>query len=479
MNLAKQNLFDWMEKHEEQFTKIAQAIWQHPQLGYNETYASSLQQQVLKEAGFKLTTNIGEVETAFIAEFGSGSPIVGILGEFDALPGLSQNISPELNPVVENGPGHGCGHNLLGTAGVETVIGLKNYMEENKIAGTIRYYGCPAEELLSGKTFMARAGVFHDLDVVYTWHPGTFNMTTNFSMQALTGVEFFFSGRTAHAAAAPHLGRSALDAVELMNVGANYLREHVPDGSRIHYQIPNGGLAPNVVPDKASVYYFLRGADRPAVDDILRRLLKVAEGAAIMTETTVTYEIKAGCYNTLPNLTLNESMYEQSKIIKPIEYTEEELAFAANLQQNIDPSVIQSSIRSVAALNIDVSKELIGGFYHIPETFRKSMTGSSDIGDVSWIAPMGQVTTTCASYSVQLHTWQATSSFGSSIGMKGMHYAAKIMAGAALDALTTPEIIEKAKAEFEKNRDGQVFKAGIPDDVKPPVPENTDQLIFS
>lgn len=470
--MTKKLLLDWMKSHEEQFTKIAQDIWQHPQLGYNETYASSLQQQVLREAGFTVTANIGEVETAFVAEYGNGSPIIGVLGEFDALPGLSQNISPTYSPIKENAPGHGCGHHLLGTAGVEAIIALKNYIEQNQIAGTIRYYGCSAEELLSGKTFMARAGVFDDLDIVYTWHPGTYNMTTNFSMSALTGIEFFFSGRTAHAAAAPHLGRSALDAVELMNVGANYLREHVPDGSRIHYQITNGGMAPNVVPDKASVYYFLRGANRAAVDDLLRRLKLVAEGAATMTETSVSYEIKAGCYDTLPNLTLNELMYEQSKIIDPIEYTQEEVEFAAKVQQNIDPSVVTSSKQAIASLGIDTSKDLIAGFYHIPQTFRMGIAGSSDIGDVSWIAPMGQITTACGSASVQFHTWQATASFGSSIGMKGMHYAAKIMASAALDTLTNPELIERAQAEFHKNRNGQSFKAGIPDDVKPPKPKN-------
>lgn len=257
--MSKQQLFEAMTIAEPTFADIAKDIWEHPQLGYSELYASDLQQRTLRDAGFHVIANIGGVETAFIAECGSGAPIIGILGEFDALPGLSQAVSPTLQPLDEHAPGHGCGHNLLGTAGVEAVIALKNYMDEHNIAGTLRYYGCSAEELLSGKTFMARAGVFDDLDIVYTWHPGTFNMTTNLAMQALSSVEFFFHGRTAHAAAAPHLGRSALDAVELTNVGANYLREHVPDGSRIHYQITNGGLAPNVVPDKASVLYFLRG----------------------------------------------------------------------------------------------------------------------------------------------------------------------------------------------------------------------------
>lgn len=468
--MTKQQLFKTMDDNAVLFDAMAKDIWDHPQLGYSETYASALQQLTLEEAGFKLTKNIGDVETAFIAEFGNGKPIIGILGEFDALPGLSQGAEPSLNPLVPNGPGHGCGHNLLGTAGVEAVIALKKNMIENNIQGTIRYYGCPAEELLSGKTYMARAGVFNDLDIVYTWHPGTFGITANFSMQALSSIEFSFHGRTAHAAGAPHLGRSALDAVELTNVGANYLREHVPDGSRIHYQITNGGLAPNVVPDEASVLYFLRGKNRAEVDDLLRRIKLVANGAAMMTETSVTYEIKAGCYDTLPNMTLNELMYENAQQIPAITYTEEELAFAKTLQSNIEPSVVAGSQATVAQLGISTDADLLEGFFHIPQTFRMPMAGSSDIGDASWITPMGQVMTVCAPKSVQVHTWQATAAFGTSIGMKGMHQAAKIMAGSVYDSLLNPEIIEKARAEFDINRAGVEYAPAIPSDVQPPKP---------
>src|SRR3954453_758408 len=337
--MSKSNITKWMDENQVKFSELAKQIWEHPELGYNETFASSLQIKILEEAGFKVTSGIGDIPTAFVAEYGKGKPIIGILGEFDALPGLSQQVTPNNNPVVPNGPGHGCGHNLLGTAGVTAVIALKERMEAEMLPGTIRYYGCPAEELLSGKTFMARAGVFDDLDCALTWHPGTVNTTANFRMQSLTAIEFYFSGRAAHAGAAPHLGRSALDAVELMNVGANYLREHVLDGTRIHYQITNGGMAPNVVPDKASVYYFLRAADRKQGDELEERLIKVAEGAAIMTETSVRWEIKAGCYETMPNETLNELMYKQAEAAGPFNFTQEEEKFAEGLLQTIDPSV--------------------------------------------------------------------------------------------------------------------------------------------
>ena len=455
--------------------KLNLRIWpnkfgNNPELGYNETFASSLQIKTLEEAGFTVTSGIGDIPTAFVAEYGKGKPVIGILGEFDALPGLSQEVNPNHNPIVQDGPGHGCGHNLLGTAGVSAVIALKERMEVDMLPGTIRYYGCAAEELLSGKTFMARAGVFDDLDCVLTWHPSTVNTTANFSMQALTAIEFYFSGRTAHAGAAPHLGRSALDAVELMNVGANYLREHVLDGTRIHYQITNGGLAPNVVPDKASVYYFLRASNRKQVEELEERLIKVAQGAAMMTETSVRWEIKSGCYETLPNETLNELMYKQVEAAGPFTITEEEEKFAKELLQTVEPSVLAGAKNNLMSAN--ANETLDTDFYHNMDHFGVTIGGSSDVGDVSWIAPMGQIMTLCAPLGVQLHTWQATASFGSSIGMKGMHHAAKIMALTAYDLLLDQDgILEKAKAEFKASTKGKAFKPGIPANVKAPVPK--------
>ncbi|MCM3653906.1 amidohydrolase [Metabacillus litoralis] len=468
--MGKSNITKWMDENEAKFTDLAKQIWENPELGYNETFASTLQIKTLEEAGFEVTSGIGDVPTAFVAQYGKGKPVIGILGEFDALPGLSQDITPNYNPIVANGPGHGCGHNLLGTAGVNAVIALKERMEVEMLPGTIRYYGCPAEELLSGKTFMARAGIFDDLDCALTWHPGTVNTTANFRMQALTAIEFYFSGRTSHAGAAPHLGRSALDAVELMNVGANYLREHVVDGTRIHYQITNGGMAPNVVPDKASVYYFLRGADRKQVEELEERLIKVAQGAAMMTETSVRWEIKAGCYETLPNETLNELMYRQEEAAGPFTFTQEEEKFAEELLQTVDPSVLADAKNHLMSAN--ASKMLDTAFYHNMSHFGLSIGGSSDVGDVSWIVPMGQIMTTCAPLGVQFHTWQATASFGSSIGLKGMHYSAKIMALSAYELLLNQDgILEKAKAEFKESTKEISYKPGIPANVKPPVPK--------
>jgi aminobenzoyl-glutamate utilization protein B len=475
--MGKSNITKWIDENEAIFTDVAKQIWDHPEVGYTEIFASTLQIKTLKEAGFKITSGVGDVPTAFVAEYGKGKPIIGILGEFDALPGLSQKATPNYDPVVQNGPGHGCGHNLLGTAGVEAVIALKERIDTEMLPGTIRYYGCPAEELLSGKTFMARAGIFDDLDCALTWHPGTVNMTANFRFQALTAIEFYFSGRTSHAGAAPHLGRSALDAVELMNVGANYLREHVPDGTRIQYQITNGGMAPNIVPDTASVYYFLRSADRKQVEELEERLIKVAQGAAMMTETSVLWEIKSGCYDTLPNETLNVLMYTQTEAAGPMVFTQEEEKFSEELRQTVDPSVLAAAKQQV--ISADANKILDPGFYHNSKHFDKTMGGSSDVGDVSWITPVGQIMTTCAPLGVQFHTWQATASFGSSIGMKGMHYAAKVMALSAYDLLLDQDgILEKAKAEFKASTKGVAYKPGIPSDVKPPV-LNSDAIPVS
>lgn len=468
--MSKETILDWMNHNQGLFTEMAQKIWENPQVAYEETYASDLQIKMLKEAGFMIQTNIGGVQTAFIAEYGSGHPIIGVLGEYDALPGLSQTVSSIQTEVVPNGPGHGCGHNLLGTAGVEAVIAVKEAMDTNGLTGTIRYYGCPAEEVLSGKTFMARTGVFDDLDSALTWHPWTTNSIATTSMQSMVSIKFHFKGITAHAAAAPHAGRSALDAVELMNTGANYLREHVLDGSRIHYVITNGGMAPNVVPEHASVWYYLRAATKEQVEELLTRVQKIAKGAAMMTETEVNSEILAYPFETLPNDVLNEVLYENMKHSDLLIFTEEEIAFANELISTINPSIVEMSKKDnredILPTNIQFNRQLRG----------TTMGGSSDVGDVSWITPVGQVMTTCAPTGVQLHSWQATASFGSTIGFKGMHLAAKTMALSVYDLLTNTDLIEKAQKEFKQSTTNKQYKPGIPEDVMPPKGKGSERI---
>ncbi|UOQ94649.1 amidohydrolase [Halobacillus shinanisalinarum] len=454
--MSRSDLLQWIEQNQDKFTEIAQNIWDNPQLAYEEKYASNLQMTTLKEAGFRIENPVGDVNTAFVAEFGSGKPIIGVLGEFDALPGLSQKAGFTQEEVVPNGPGHGCGHNLLGTAGVEAVIALKEKMTEEDLSGTIRYYGCPAEEVLAGKTHMAKAGVFDDLDCALTWHPGNSNTVMNMSMQAMVSIKFHFKGITAHAAAAPHAGRSALDGVELMNVGTNYLREHVPDGTRIHYVITNGGLAPNIVPEAASVWYYIRASSKNQVEDILTRVKNIAKGAALMTETEVEHEVSAFPYDTLPNDSLNELMFSTMQEGSLPSFTEEEQSFAERLVETI------KSKNTTGTFGNPVDELLPTNFSYDKQLAGKSIQGSTDVGDVSYITPTGMISTTCAPVGVQLHSWQATASFGTSIGYQGMHLAAKTMSLTAYDLLLNRNnILERAKEEFNERSEGKKYVAGI------------------
>lgn len=448
--MSKETIIDWLEQNKDTYTEMAQDIWDHPQIAYEETYASELQQKELQDKGFTVRNNIGEVETAFVAEYGQGQPIIGILGEFDALPGLSQTATPTKEEVSPNGPGHGCGHNLLGTAGVEAIVALKEKMEKDGLAGTIRYYGCPAEEVLSGKTHMAKTGIFDDLDSALTWHPMMKNAPMNISTQSMVSIKFHFKGKPAHAAASPEAGRSALDSVEMMNIGVNYLREHVPDGTRMHYTITDGGLAPNIVPETASVWYFLRASSREEVEGILHRVKNIAKGAALMNETEVESEILGFPYESLPNDPLNELMYQNTLQSKPLEYTKEEQEFVENLAQTLPTAGKPFD----ELLPTDIS--------YAPYQAGVSSPGSTDVGDVSWITPTGMVTTTCTPVGTALHSWQATAAFGTQIGYKGMHLAASTMALSAYDLLNNEDgVLEKARETFDKLRDGKEYQPGV------------------
>ncbi|WP_059104397.1 amidohydrolase [Shouchella shacheensis] len=448
--MNKAAIIEWIEQHKQTFTAMAQDIWDHPQIAYEEQYASERQRTALKEGGFRITHPVGDIDTAFIAEYGQGKPVIGILGEFDALPGLSQKNSPVKEEIVKNGPGHGCGHNLLGTAGVEAVMAVKEMMDRGEVEGTIRYYGCPAEEVLSGKTYMAKAGVFDDLDSALTWHPMTSNAVMYKRMQSMVSIKFYFTGKPAHAAASPEAGRSALDSVELMNIGANYLREHVPDGTRIHYTITDGGRAPNIVPETASVWYFLRARSKEEVEEILLRLKNIAKGAALMNETDVESEILAFAYDTLPNDPLNELMYKNMQESNPLTYTDEEEAFAQQLAQSLPTS------------GKTMEELLPTAVTFAPYQADASIPGSTDVGDVSWVVPTGMVSTACAPVGTALHSWQATASFGTQLGYKGMHLAASTMALSAYDLLLNKDnILEQAKETFDHLRGGKVYEPGI------------------
>ncbi len=418
------------------YKKIALQIWDYAELGFKEVKSTALLQQTLSSSGFAVQAGVAGMPTAFIATYGSGKPVIGILAEFDALPGLSQEASPEKQSAGKNA-GHGCGHHLFGTASVATAIELKKLMDEGKIHGTIKLFGTPAEEGGSGKVYMVRDGFFNNVDVVVHWHPASSNAASYSSSLAVISGKFRFHGISAHAAAAPDKGRSALDAVEGMDFMVNMMREHIPQESRIHYVITNGGKAPNVVPDFAEVFYTVRHPKRDQTQQIFDRVLNAATGATMGTGTSFDYELIAGMYEVLPNRALSEAMQKNIEKVGGVNYTPEETAFAKKIQASFvsKPPSIESvaSVEPLAA-NPDV-------FY-----------ASTDVGDISWVVPtvgMGAATWVAGT---PPHSWQAVACGGTEIGTKGMMVAAKSMTLTAIDLFTNKDLIQKATEEFKKLR---------------------------
>lgn len=443
---------------------MADLIWARPEIALEEEFASGLQADYLESKGFKVSWGAGGMPTAFIAEWGTGKPILGYLGEYDALGNLSQKLQPDPEPVEAGAPGQGCGHNLLGTGVLAACVATQAWMQANKVKGTLRYYGCPAEETLTGKVFMAREGVFDDLDAALNFHPGSINYASKGSMNGLNNLRFRFHGRTAHAGGAPHLGRSALDAVELMNVGANYLREHVEPQVRIHYVITNGGDAPNIVPGESEVWYFVRAQARAMVDEVTQRLRKIAEGAAMMTETTYEEKFITGCYNVLNNHYLADLHYENMQLLGPIRFTREEKAFAKQVNANF-PTNGKRSSRGLGKKY--EGADLIGdNFYDID--IGRFMAGSSDVGDVSYITPLSMLWTATTSTDAAGHSWGVTACVGGSIGHKGMLHAAKTMAMVSADLLSDPKHLKAARKEFAAATKDTPYRTPLPEHVKTP-----------
>lgn len=441
--------------------QLSQKIWNKPEAGFQEFEACKNVAQLLRDEGFAVEVGVGGVPTAIMASFGSGHPVIGFMGEFDALPGLNQKVSTTKEAIQEGAYGHGCGHNLLCTAHVGAVIGLKEEMIRQKLPGTIRFYACPGEELLTGKPLMARGGAFEGLDVAINFHPNKINEATVGVSTAVNSMKFHFTGRTSHAANAPENGRSALDAVELTNVGANYLREHVPSDVRIHYTITDGGIVPNVVPDKACVWYYVRAFDRDTVENAYERLIKIAQGAAMMTETQVEVEFLGGCYNTLNNPVLANLVAECMNEIPQEPWTQEELDFAAAL----DAQTNGAAEAACRKYGLPADTHLYTGPGKVTSF---NSYGSSDIGDVMHLVPTAYFFTCCTNMGAPAHSWQFASCAGSSIGEKGMIYAAKVMAAYGARILNDPKIVEEATAVFQKQMEGKTYKCPIPEGVGVP-----------
>ena len=450
-----------IEKERAALDKIRLDMWHNPEVAFLEKNASEWVAEYMEKQGFKVERNVSGMPTAVKATWGHGKPVIGLLGELDALPGMSQKVATHREAVVEGGAGQGCGHNLLCVAHMGAAIGLKAELEASGKEGTIVYYGCPAEEVLTGKGFMARGGAFDELDMSIAFHSGTTNEVDLKGGLALNSAEFKFKGITAHAGGDPYNGRSALDAVELMNVGANYLREHVKSDVRIHYVITNGGMAPNIVPDRASVWYYVRAPKRELVNEVYDRLVKVAKGAAMMTETEVEIDFKGGCYETMNNKTLVNVMYDCLHEIPYDEWTAEEIAFAKSLNEASEPNWTQR----IEMTGLTRNDHLFTGVAPIRGG---SGGGSTDVGDVQHICPGVFFNTACYALGVPGHSWQITASTGSSIGEKGMTHAARAMALCALKVIENPEILKEAKAEFDEAMGGKKYICPIPAEI--PVP---------
>ncbi|GAB3274501.1 amidohydrolase [Parahaliea aestuarii] len=446
------SMLDYLNQHAGQYASLADTIWDKAEVGYQETESSALLQNTLKAEGFSITTGVANIPTAFVASYGKGGPVIGLLAEFDALPGISQSASPEREEVEGKHAGHACGHHLFGAGSTAAAVAIKRWLETNDIPGTVRLYGTPAEEGGSGKVYMVRAGLFDDVDAVLVWHPADRNAADPATSLANKSAKFRFHGQSSHAAVAPERGRSALDGVEAMNFMVNMMREHVPQESRIHYVITSGGSAPNVVPDFAEVFYYVRHPKAAELQKIWSRVMAAAEGAAQGTGTRMEAEVIHGNHSMLPNETLASAVHKRLEQVGGVHYSPAEQAFA----DKISPT-------------LNLSEDLSGREQTVlPMEFIQGM-GSTDVGDVSWQVPTVEMRAATWVPGTAPHSWQAIAAGGMSIGHKGMMVAAKTLALTAADLYQSPELLQAAEKEFEQRRGADFHYEALLGDREPPL----------
>jgi aminobenzoyl-glutamate utilization protein B len=483
--MDKLTIIDWLEDNRSAYTDISDKIWEYAELPWHEFKSSKLQADYLESKGFRITWDLAGINTAFVAEWGTGTPIIGFAGEYDALKGLSQKNQPVQEPLISGAPGHGCGHNLLGTGCLAAAEAVKVWLESNHLPGTVRYYGCPAEEGGAAKAFMARAGVFDDLDAALNYHPGSLNIPTKGSCVGVNHIHFRFHGRTAHAGGSPHLGRSALDAVELMNVGVNYLREHVTEKVRIHYAITHGGDLPNVVPAEAEVWYYIRAHKPEEMEEVTNRVRKIGEGAALMTETRMEELFDNATSAILNNHVLADLQYENMKLVGPIRFSEEDYAYAQKINDAFPPDGVRDYFKNIKQKGLPAEalqvveeaqgKPLIAG--NLPAMDAGEIrTGSTDVGDLSRVTPLSMLYTACNVTGAPGHSWANVATGRMSIGHKGMLHAAKIMALSAVDLWLKPGLLQAAREEFNQATGGQPYQSSMPDTVQPPQFSNPERF---
>ena len=452
----KKSVIQIVDSREEELIKLSDQIWEFAETALSEHRSSKLLADYAEKQGFSLKRGVAGMPTAFIATYGAGKPIIGVLGEFDALPGLSQKANSVKEPLEKGAPGHGCGHNLFGAGSLGAAVAIKELMQQGKIKGTIRFYGTPAEEDIGGKIYMAREGVFDDLDVCLDWHPDMEIKPWVQGYQALIDFTVEFHGKTAHAAYDPWNGRSALDGLELFADGVNMYREHVRPSVRIHYVFQKTGDIPNIVPEDASVWIWVRDSKQKGVKEIYERVKQIAEGAALMADVKHSIVLNGGCHELLINRTGGKALQQNLELLGPITYTPEEVAFAKQIQQ---------------ALGIE-QDGLDGSIKPLEETKPDPPGGSTDVGDVSWIVPEISLVVTTTPKDASWHSWAVTACSGMSIGHKGMSYAAKALAMTMVDLYSNEELIRKIRIEFNERKGDLAWKAMIPDGP-PPIPASS------
>ena len=447
----KKAVLSSVEKHEKELIGLSDQVWGFAEIAMQEHQSAKVLSDYAEAQGFRVQRNVASIPTAFIAEYGSGKPIIGILGEFDALPGLSQKSTPEKSILKEGAAGHGCGHNMFGAGSLGAAVAIKELLQQGKIKGTIRFYGTPAEEDLAGKVYMAREGVFNDLDICLDWHPGYENLANMQSSQAIVDYTVTFKGKSAHAAADPWNGKSALDAAELFNVGMNFLREHVRPSVRIHYVYKNGGNVPNVIPDEASVWMWIRDSKRSGVAIVEERMRQIAKGAAMMAGVDVELKLGNGLYELLVNETGAKTLHKNMELVGPISYTKEELDFADKIMKNY----------GAESLGIN------GNIQPLEQTKPDPDGGSTDVGDVSYIVPEITLNAVTAPYKSPWHSWVVVACGGMSIGHKGMLFAAKSLGTTMVDLFENEQLRKDMRKEFDLRKGKEVWKAMLPDGPPP------------
>lgn len=476
MNEAKKEIIDIIDEKSQDFFKASDCIWENPETRFATEKSVEEHYKILEKEGFIIKKSVANMEYSYVATFGSGQPVIGMLAEYDALGNLSQVAdSPEQKTLVAGSNGHGCGHNLLGIGALGGAVGIKEYIKRHNLSGTIKLFGCPAEESGYGKAFMARDGVFNGLDAALTWHPMDVNQAWGDSSLAVYQVYYKFKGVSAHAAAAPEKGRSALDAAELMNIGVQFLREHIIDQARIHYAfIDAGGESANVVQPTSKLYYFIRAPRTERAAEIYERLNKIAKGAALMTETELEIEFDSACANYLPNHALTKVMNENLKLVTPMDLSKEELEYEQKFYDTLPeetrkglylrakkafPELSEEELQDIANMPINTKV--------FPLAFTDNTAGSTDVGDVSWVVPTAQVTIGCEPQGTPPHSWQWVANGKSPVAHKGLLNAGKTIALTAYDILTNPELVQNMSKEHLNTLGGKKYVSAIPSDVMP------------